>query len=139
MSAKPSAVDLVPCCREVKADDTMEEFNQVLRFDIIDKPEDPVLRSQILLDRRHKTDNKKSHPAAFIRLSQTGQLIDLMCAALAMANTIAYQNRIDEDMPTRMEIEHATDSVIATIKSDIVTLTELQLKQVEMHRKARLG
>jgi len=138
MSSKPSAVDLVPCSREVKADDTLEEFHQVLRFDIIDQPEQP-LRSQILLDRRHKTDNKKSHPVAFIRLSQTGQLLDLVCSALAMANTIAYSNRIDENTPTRMEIEHATDSVIATIKSDIVTLTELQLKQVEMHRKARLG
>ena len=134
--SKPSVADLVPCTREVRSDDTMDEFHQVLRFDIIDtKP----LRSQLLLDRRHKTDNKKSHPAAYIRFSQTGPLIDLVCAALTMANVIAYQNRIDEKQPTREEIEHAVDSVLSTIRSDIVTLTEVQLMSIQLHRKARLG
>jgi len=126
----PRPSDLIPLSREVKADDTMREFNQVLRFDIIyDRP----LRAQLLLDRRHKENKALSKPAAYVRMSETGQLTDLACASLSIANVLAFQSVKD---PQRETVETATKSLLQLIQGDIVTLTEIMLRQIQLHRIA---
>lgn len=129
MSERPSPRDLVPLPREVHFDDTMREFIQVLRFDVVvGKP----LRVQLLLDRRHKKKKSLSKPLGYFRVSQTGQLLDLATGALTMANVLAFQNRAD--VPTTGEIVAATESVLHLIRQDVATLTEVAFNQVRLHK-----
>lgn len=126
----PKPSDLLPLSREVKADDTMREFHQVLRFDIVyGKP----LRAQLLLDRRHKAQKSLSKRAAYVRMSQASQLLDLACGALSIANVLAYQSVKD---PSHDAIASGTKSLLQLIQGDVVTLTEIMLRQVQLHRMA---
>lgn len=126
----PKPEDLISLSREVKADDTMREFQQVLRFDIIDgKP----LRAQLLLDRRHKAKKSLSKPAAYVRMSQAGQLIDLACGAITMANILVLQHL--KEIPPRQLIEDTVKSALDMMQGDIVTLTEIMLQEIQQHRR----
>lgn len=128
--AMPKPSDLIPLSREVKADDTMRDFQQVLRFDIIfGKP----LRAQLLLDRRHKIRIQLSKPAAYVRMSQTSQLVNLACGALSIANVLAYQS-VEE--PSHDLITSGTKSLLQLIEIDVATLTEIMLRQIKLHRMA---
>lgn len=132
MPEKPKITDLIPLPREVFCDDTLKQFHQVLRFDIVyGRP----LRVQLLLDRRHKVNKSLSKPVAYFRMSSTDQLIRLGCNALATATVLAFfqQNRIE---PAYEEIEAAVDTLIKMTSADVKITTEVILRDIRLHKMA---
>lgn len=128
----PKVKDLVPLPREVQCDDTMREFNQVLRLDIVDKV---PLRTQLLLDRRHKKKKSLSRPAGYFRMSSTNQLITLATDALAAANVLAFFQQ-DRREPSHEEISKAVDSVFEIVAVDVKAMIPVILYDLRLHREA---
>lgn len=130
VTKNPKVSDLLPLSREILCDDTLREFHQVIRFDIIyGRP----LRVQLLLDRRHKTNKRLSKPAAYYRMSSTDQLIRLGCNALATATVLAFfqQNRTD---PAFDEIDKAVDSLIQMVAADAKTTVQVVLRDIKLRK-----
>jgi hypothetical protein len=128
----PKVTDLLPLSREIRCDDTLREFHQVIRFDVIyGRP----LRIQLLLDRRHKTNKRLSKPAAYYRMSSTDQLIRLGSNALATATVLAFfqQNRTE---PSFEEIDKAVDSLIQMVAADAKTTVQVVLNDIKLRRMA---
>ena len=128
MSERVHVSDLVPLPREVKFDDTLREFHQVARFDIVDKN---PLRTQLLLDRRHKENQKRSKPLGYFRMSSTDQLISLAVDALSLANILVLDGKrnISRDM-----IRSSTEDLFTLILRDIVNVTDVALNDLRMHQ-----
>jgi hypothetical protein len=132
VTENPKVTDLLPLSREILCDDTLREFHQVIRFDVIyGRP----LRVQLLLDRRHKTNKRLSKPAAYYRMSSTDQLIRLGCNALATATVLAFfqQNRTD---PGFEEIDKAVDSLIQMVAADAKTTVQVVLRDIKLRKMA---
>ena len=125
MSVKVS--DLVPLPREVRFDDTLRQFHQVARFDIVDQN---PLRTQLLLDRRHKENQKRSKPLGYFRMSDTQQLVNLAVSALSLGNILA----LDGQTVSRSHIQHTTEGLFKLITRDIVNVTAAGLNDLRMHQ-----
>ena len=123
---------LVSMSKEVKADDTMQEFNQVLRFDFIVKPNKP-LTCQILLDRRHKVDNKKSRPLGYLHFSYHSELLSIVENALIMAVVLALSNR--EKGVDVYDIKKVIESVMEIIIPDAERRVLSMVEIIEKKRK----
>ena len=129
---KPKVTDLVPFSREVFCDDTMREFNQVIRYDIVyGRP----LRVQLLLDRRHKFNKSLSKPLGYFRISSVDQLLRLGTNALAAATILAFfqQNRTE---PPHEEVYQAVYNLIKMVSPDVELTTETILNQLKVRRMA---
>ena len=130
---KPSDLVMLPY-REIQCDDTLREFIQILRFDLIDIIGEP-LRAQLLLDRRHKLQKGMSRPVAYFRMSSTEQLIKLANTALAVAIALIYA---EQDM-----LDPSDDQIRAVIKShwqmaqpDLLNAVKTILRDLKLHRMA---
>jgi len=130
---KPSDLVMLPY-REIQCDDTLREFIQILRFDLIDIIDEP-LRAQLLLDRRHKLQKGMSRPVAYFRMSSTEQLIKLANTALAVAIALIYA---EQDM-----LDPSDDQIRAVIKShwqmaqpDLLNAVKTILRDLKLHRMA---
>jgi hypothetical protein len=130
---KPSDLVMLPY-REIQCDDTLREFIQILRFDLIDILDEP-LRAQLLLDRRHKLQKGMSRPVAYFRMSSTEQLIKLANTALAVAISLIYA---EQDV-----LDPSDDQVRAVIKShwqmaqpDLLNAVKTILRDLQLHRMA---
>ena len=120
--------DLVPLSREVQFDDTLRQFHQVARFDLIDQH---PLRTQLLLDRRHKEDMKRSKPVGYFRMSSTNQLISMAVDALSLANILVLEGKGNI---TREMIQGSTEDLFKLILRDIVNVTDVALNDLRMHQ-----
>jgi len=125
--------DLIPLSREILCDDTLHEFHQVIRFDVI---YGSPLRAQLLLDRRHKTQKSLSKPVAYFRMSRTEQLIRMGINSFTTALTLAFFNQGRKE-PTRKEITDALESLWGMVKGDIELSTDVALNQIQLHVRAR--
>lgn len=123
--------DLVPLSREVRFDDTLRQFHQVARFDLIDQN---PLRTQLLLDRRHKENQRRSKPVGYFRMSSTDQLISMAVDALSLANILVLEGKgnITRDM-----IQSSTEDLFKLIRRDIVNVTDAALNDLRMHQLKR--
>jgi len=131
---KPSDLVMLPY-REIQCDDTLREFIQILRFDLVDVPHEP-LRAQLLLDRRHKLNKSQSKPVAYFRMSSTDQLIKLGNTALALATVMAFseQGRLE---PTHDEVKSAVKSLLQlSTQIDVANAIEVILRDVKLRRMA---
>src|SRR5271157_970935 len=138
VAERPVPADLVMLAfREVVCDDTLREFTQVLRPDLIDRAGEP-LRVQLLLDRRHKLNKGFSKPVAYFRMSSTEQLLRIantfLC--LAMVKVLDEQGSAvtfnDRDLLKRMANMHWNMAL-----PDVLTGTETILRELTLHRAAR--
>ena len=128
----PKVTELIPFAREVFCDDTLREFNQVIRYDIVyGRP----LRVQLLLDRRHKFNKSLSKPLGYFRISSVDQLLRLGTNALAAATVLAFfqQNHTE---PTQEEIYSAVQNVVKMLASDVELTTQTILNQLKLRRMA---
>jgi len=123
----------VPLPREVRFDDTLREFHQVGRFDVIDQN---PLRTQLLLDRRHKENQKRSKPVGYFRMSSTDQLISLAVDALSLANILVLEGKgdINRDM-----IRSSTEDLFRLILRDIVNVTDVAMNDLRLHQRGKEG
>lgn len=129
---KPKVTELIPFSREIFCDDTMREFNQVIRYDIVfGRP----LRVQLLLDRRHKFNKSLSKPLGYFRISSIDQLLRLGTNALAAATILAFfqQNRTE---PLHEEVYQAVYNLIKMVSPDVELTTETILNQLKVRRMA---
>ena len=129
---KPKVTELIPFSREIFCDDTMREFNQVIRYDIVfGRP----LRVQLLLDRRHKFNKSLSKPLGYFRISSIDQLLRLGTNALAAATILAFfqQNRTE---PVHEEVYQAVHNLIKMVSPDVELTTETILNQLKVRRMA---
>ena len=126
----PKVTELISFAREVFCDDTLREFNQVIRYDIVyGRP----LRVQLLLDRRHKFKKSLSKPLGYFRISSVDQLLRLGTNALAAATVLAFfqQNRTE---PTAEEVNHAIQSLIKMVSADVELTTQNVLNELRLRR-----
>lgn len=129
----PAALVMLPY-REIQCDDTLREFNQVLRFDLVDMPSHP-LRAQLLLDRRHKLNKGMSKPVAYFRMSSTEQLIKLANTALAVAAALVYaeQDLLD---PSDDQIRNMLKAHWHMAQPDVLNAVKTVLRDLQLHRRA---
>jgi hypothetical protein len=120
--------------REIQCDDTLREFTQVLRFDLVDVKGEP-LRAQLLLDRRHKLNKGMSKPVAYFRMSGTEQLVKLANTALACAVALAF-NEINLLEPTDDQVRNALRSHWQMAQVDLLYAVKTILRDVKLHRMA---
>ena len=133
---KPCPKDLVMLQhREVTCDDTMREFMQVLRFDLVDMTGYP-LRSQLLLDRRHKLNKGLSQPVAYFRMSSTRQLLGVSSTSLVVAVTLAFAEE-GQLQPTDDKIRSALKSYWEMEQPDILDAVKVMLREVRNHRSTQ--
>jgi len=130
---KPSHLVMLPY-REIQCDDTLREFTQVLRFDLVDVKGEP-LRAQLLLDRRHKLNKGMSKPVAYFRMSGTEQLVKLANTALACAVALAF-NEINLLEPTDDQVRNALRSHWQMAQVDLLYAVKTILRDVKLHRMA---
>ena len=130
---KPSDLVMLPY-REIQCDDTLREFIQILRFDLVDVPREP-LRAQLLLDRRHKLNKGMSKPVAYFRMSSTEQLLKLANTALAVALTLVY-NEQDLLEPSDDQIRNALKSHWMMAQPDVLNAVKTILRDLQLHRMA---
>ena len=127
---KPKVTDLIPFSREVFCDDTLREFNQVIRYDVVyGKP----LRIQLLLDRRHKFKKSLSKPLGYFRISSIDQMLRLGTNALAAATILAFfqQNRTE---PSLDEIRQAVNSLLKMVGADMELTAQTVLRDLQLRR-----
>jgi hypothetical protein len=118
--------------REIECDDTLREFKQVLRFDLVDRDGEP-LRVQLLLDRRHKLNRAMSKPVAYFRMTSTQQLLNLANTALAAAMTLAYsEQRILE--PSQDQIRDVLKAHWQMAQPDVIVGVDVMLRELRLHR-----
>jgi hypothetical protein len=130
---KVSPADLVMLAyREVECDDTLREFKQVLRFDLVDAKGQP-LRAQLLLDRRHKLNRALSKPVAYFRMSTTEQLVKLANTALAVAVALAY-NEQQQLSPSLENVKATVNAHWSMARVDVVNAVELMLRDLQLHQ-----
>jgi hypothetical protein len=120
--------------REVECDDTLRMFKQVLRFDLVDVV-GHRLRTQLLLDRRHKQNRSLSKPVAYFPMSTCEQLIKLANTALACAITLAYaeQGLLE---PTDEQIRRVIAAHWSMAQPDVLNTVGLALRDLKLHRMA---
>jgi len=129
---KPKVTELIPFSREVFCDDTLREFNQVIRYDIVfGKP----LRVQLLLDRRHKFNKSLSKPLGYFRISSIDQLLRLGTNALAAATVLAFfqMNRTEPDIE---EIHQAVQNLLKMVGADVDLTAQTVLRDIQVRRMA---
>lgn len=132
---RTSPKDLVMLAyREVVCDDTLREFTQILRPDLIDR-QGEVLRVQLLLDRRHKLNRGMSKPVAYFRMSSTEQLLRLANTflALAMVKVLDEQGNLE---PSHEDLKRFFNSHWAMALPDVLVATETILPDLRVHRMA---
>ncbi|MEM1589636.1 MAG: hypothetical protein QW175_04395 [Candidatus Bathyarchaeia archaeon] len=130
---KPSSLVMLPY-REIECDDTLREFTQILRFDLIDAPGEP-LRCQLLLDRRHKLNKGLSKPVAYFRMTSTEQLMKLANTALACAVVLAFhEQRVLE--PEDEQIRSVLKSYWQLAQPDVLYAVKTILRDVKLHKMA---
>jgi hypothetical protein len=135
---KPDEVDLVMLdYREVRCDDTLREFHQVIRFYLIDRPGHP-LRSEILIDRPHKLNKAMSKHVCFLQLSSTQQLMSLTNTALAVATVMAYNEQPNLN-PTDDEIRKSLRSYWEMAQPDLLAAIRTILNDLQNHRRQQLA
>jgi hypothetical protein len=128
---KPSDLVMVNW-REIECDDTLREFKQVLRFDLVDRKGEP-LRVQLLLDRRHKLNRAMSKPVAYFRMTSTQQLLNLANTALAAAVTLAYsEQRILE--PSQDQIRDVLKAHWQMAQPDVIVGVDAMRRDLRLHR-----
>lgn len=118
--------------REIECDDTLREFKQVLRFDLVDREGEP-LRVQLLLDRRHKLNRAMSKPVAYFRMTSTQQLLNLANTALAAAVALAYsEQRVLE--PSQDQIRDVLKAHWQMAQPDVIVGVDVMLRELRLHR-----
>ena len=128
---KPSDLVMVNW-REIECDDTLREFKQVLRFDLVDREGEP-LRVQLLLDRRHKLNRAMSKPVAYFRMTSTQQLLNLANTALAAAVALAYsEQRVLE--PSQDQIRDVLKAHWQMAQPDVIVGVDVMLRELRLHR-----
>jgi len=134
---QPSKTDLVPFGwkQDVRADDTLREFKQVIRFNFVDMPGVP-LRAQILFDRVHKENTKLSKPVGFFRVSDTEELVRLAKNSLASAVILAFFQH-SKSRPDAERIHRAVHDILEFNEADVESLVHVMLGEIELHRQAR--
>lgn len=125
---------LVPLVREVYFDDTFNDVNAVLRMDA--KIESKDIKTQLLIDLRHKKDKWKSKPRFYGTMSQPRQFEDLLTASLAM--TCFHRLRTKEN-PTKEEILACYDEIIKWIRPDIANLVQILIRDVRKKQHENNG
>jgi len=131
VEAAPRVSDLVPLTKVIVCDDTLNEFRQVLRLDIVaGKP----LRTQLLLDRRHKWQPKLSKPLGYFRMSNTDQLVRLASNALSAALVLNMQSNLDRPFD---QVQFAVESMLDLIRADIATTVDTVLRDLRAHKLAQ--
>ena len=133
---KTSPTDLVMLpYREVVCDDTLREFMQVLRPDLVDRKGE-VLRVQLLLDRRHKQNKGFSKPVAYFRMSESAQLTRLATNFVALAVVMAFDGSRNLE-PSHEELERAVHGCWDYLmKNDVKLAVETILRDLRLHRMA---
>lgn len=129
----PASLVMLPY-REIECDDTLREFKQILRFDLVDVP-GQVLRAQLLLDRRHKLNKSQSKPVAYFRMSSTEQLIKLANTALAVAVTLVYAEQ-DLLEPSDDQIRKVIVAHWQMAQPDVLNAVKVILRDLQVHRMA---
>jgi len=132
-AAQPKSSQLLPLAKVIEADDTLREFTQVLRFDIV--YDEDRLRAQVLWDRRHKENKSLSKPLGYFPMSGTEQLLRLASNAFTIAGVLAFF-RHKKGLPTHEEVESAVNSVLRLVKEDIIISTEVILRDIHLHKLA---
>jgi len=132
MSEKPSPENLVPLLRELQFDDTFDEVWAVIRFDA--KLEEKSVKTQLLVDLRHKQNPRQSKPRFFLTMSSIDQHLNLLTAATAMAIFHHHRNNLNI---SEKELDRSIRSVHDLIRSDAVSLAQqlmlaVQKKQSEL-------
>jgi hypothetical protein len=119
--------------REVECDDTMQQFKQVLRFDLVDILGEP-LSAELLLDRRHKLQKSLSKPVAFFHMSAPSQLISLGVTSLAVSTVLVFAEQKHLE-PTREEILKAVQGLLQLFVSrDLTNVVDVLLRDLRLHR-----
>lgn len=126
MSEKLSPERLVPLLRELQFDDTFTEVYAILRFDA--KLEEDAIKTQLLIDLRHKQSPRKSKPRFFLTMSSIDQHLSLLTAATAI--TAFHHHRKNLNI-TKDDLERSIRSLLDLIKSDAVSLAEMLMVDVQ--------
>ncbi len=133
MSEKVSPENLVPLLRELQFDDTFDEVWAFMRFDA--KLEDKDVKTQLLVDLRHKQNLRQSKPRCFLTMSSIDQHLNLLTAATAM--TVFQHHRKNLNISEK-DLDRSIRSVQDLIRSDAVTLAQ-QLMVAVQKRQSELA
>lgn len=131
---KKSPQNLIPLSREVHFDDTLREFNAVLRIDT--KIEDSNLKAQLLIDLRHKKQPRLSKPRFYGTISKPRQFEDLVSASLAMA--CFHRLRKKEEL-TDGDILLCYDEMTKWLRGDVRSLVQVMYRDVKRKQAETLG
>lgn len=132
--SKKSPQNLIPLAREIHFDDTLREFNAVLRIDT--KIENSDLKAQLLIDLRHKEQPRLSKPRFYGTVSQPRQFEDLVSASLAIA--CFHRLRKKEEMVDG-DILLCYDEMVKWLREDVRSLVRVMHRDVKKKLAERLG
>ena len=130
---KPSPNQLVSM-EGVVADRTLEQFEQVVRFDFVCTARG-LERVQVTFDRRHIRNPKLSKPMGYVSFSEKAKSIELCkrAAVAAIVQSIISKYGVNID-PNSMIVEEAIQmafrSLVDLICPDVIYLSRLYLKKV---------
>jgi len=127
MSEKIKPENLIDFPREIKCDDTLEEWNQYLRLQFIVK-NDKLDHVQLLLDRRFKLKPKMSKPLGYVHLSTGTQFMDLALMGIVGHVVTLLANRTDVN---DILISTTVDSLVQLLLEDAKYLTKLSLELIK--------
>ena len=130
---KTSPEQLVSLLRELQFDDTFRDVHAFMRFDA--KIEEKNVKTQLLVDLRHKVTKAKSKPRFYGTMSSIDQHLNLLTAATAM--TLLNHHKDNLNVPAE-DLKRSVVSLLDLIKSDAVGLAELLMVAVQK-RKSELA
>ena len=130
---KTSPEQLVSLLRELQFDDTFDTVRAVMRFDA--KIEEKDVKTQLLIDLRHKQNPRQSKPKFYLTMSSMDQHLNLLTAATALAVFNHHRNNLSIDAE---EVDRSIRSVQDLIRSDAVMLA-LHLMFEVKKRKSELA
>lgn len=131
MTEEVKPESLVDCLRKVSCDDTMNLWNQVIRFQyIVDQP----VKVQLILDRVHKFKPALSKPLGYLRIGNVGQLLDIAANALASASTLALLGS-SANPKDSFAIQNTLDSAWRMLRADVLQLISISLDEIERKKR----
>jgi len=121
--AKKRELERFPLSVEVEADDTLNDFVQVIRMDCMVDP----FHFQAVFDRRHKQNPKLSRPLGYYHFSEVRQLIGYAMQGLVAACVLNLKH--SPQKPSDVKISQSVDGLIELILPDVKHQVSVVLKQ----------
>lgn len=120
--------NLVDFPREITADDTLREFQQYVRLQLVKDDQGRLDHLQLLFDRRFKLKPTMSKPLGYVHFSTATQLLNLAIQGICGATILNLAGR-DDLSPT--VISTAIDGAVEFVLQDSKRLTAMALEALK--------